>query len=82
MIVEADDLRQHLVGKHRLAPQLLLGHELKKHAARDVVATALVDNSHVLAGRDQLAHIVLVDVSARLGIVKAPVRVLANDSWF
>jgi hypothetical protein len=67
-------------GQHRLAAQFLLRDELQQHAARDVVAAAILDDANILAGGNQLAHIILVDVPARLRIVETPVSVLANDS--
>ena len=68
--------------EHRGAELLLAGDDLQQDAARQVLATAVVDHLDAQAGGDQLAQIIERYMAAVVRVVQTAVGVLAYEAFF
>src|SRR6056297_3195237 len=71
---------EKIVAEHRPAEHFLVGHDLQQHLPGDVGTGLGLDHLHRVAGPDHVTDVFQVDRLAGLGVVKAPVGVLLDDS--
>ena len=79
MAVEADHLRQHLLGKQWCAAGFLIEDDLQQDAAGEVFLRLGVLHLEALAIQDQLLDVGQRDVGAGLRVVEATVGVFLDQ---